>query len=221
MKQNHKTGSVYLHDIPLARAWDTLIQALETADLWKPLAVEEVQLESALGRVTAEPIWANLSSPHYHAAAMDGYAVQAADTHGASDRAPVTLRVGPDAVYINTGEPMPGWADAVMPIENVETIEETVDGPLEAIRIRTALAPWTHVRSMGEDMVATELVLPAGHELRPIDLGAIAGSGHNTVRVWRRPRVAIIPTGTELVPPGTPVRGGHHRVQLPDPVGSG
>ena len=208
MKQNHKTGSVYLHDIPLDRAWDILIQALETADLWKPLAVEEVQLESALGRVTAEPIWANLSSPHYHAAAMDGYAVQAADTHGASDRAPVTLRVGPDAVYIDTGEPMPDWADAVMPIENVETIEETVDGPLEAIRIRTALAPWTHVRSMGEDMVATELVLPAGHELRPIDLGAIAGSGHNTVRVWRRPRVAIIPTGTELVPPGTPVRAG-------------
>ena len=208
MKENHKTGSVYLHDIPLDRAWDTLIQALETADLWKPLAVEEVQLERALGRVTAEPIWANLSSPHYHAAAMDGYAVQAADTNGASDRAPVTLRVGPDAVYIDTGEPMPGWADAVMPIENVETIKETVDGPLEAIRIRTALAPWTHVRSMCEDMVATELVLPAGHELRPIDLGAIAGSGHNTVRVWRRPRVAIIPTGTELVPPGTPVRAG-------------
>ena len=208
MKHNHKTGSVYLHDIPLDHAWDILIQALETADLWKPLAVEEVQLESALGRVTAEPIWANLSSPHYHAAAMDGYAVQAANTHGASDRAPVTLRIGPDAIYVDTGEPMPDWADAVMPIENVETIEETVGGPKDAIRIRTALAPWTHVRSMGEDMVATELVLPAGHTLRPIDLGVIAGSGHNTVRVWRRPRVAIIPTGTELVPPGTPVHAG-------------
>ena len=204
MKLNHKTGSVYLHDIPLDRAWDILIQALEIAGLWKPLEVEEVQLENALGRVTAEPIWANLSSPHYHAAAMDGYAVRAADTYGASDRTPVTLRVGPDAVYIDTGEPMPDWADAVMPIENAETM----DDPLEAIRIRTALAPWTHVRSMGEDMVSTELVLPAGHLLRPIDLGAIAGSGHNTVRVWRRPRVAIIPTGTELVPPGTPVRAG-------------
>ena len=208
MKQKHKTGSVYLHDIPLARAWEILIQALEAADLWKPLAVAEVQLESALGRVTAESIWANLSSPHYHAAAMDGYAVQASDTHGASDRTPVTLRIGPEAVYIDTGEPMPEWADAVMPIENVETIEETADDFLEAIRIRTALAPWTHVRSMGEDMVATELVLAAGHKLRPIDLGAIAGSGHDTVRVWRRPRVAIIPTGTELVPPGTKVHTG-------------
>ena len=135
---------------------------------------------------------------------MDGYAVRAANTYGASDRTPVTLRIGPDAVYIDTGEPMPDWADAVMPIENAET----VDDPREAIRIRTALAPWTHVRSMGEDMVSTELVLPAGHLLRPIDLGAIAGSGHDTVRVWRRPRVAIIPTGTELVPPGTPVRAG-------------
>ncbi len=209
MKENHKTGSVYLHDIPLARAWDMLIQALETADLWKPLAAEEVQLENALGRVTAEPIWASLSSPHYHAAAMDGYAVQATATSGASDRAPVTLRIGPDAVYIDTGDPMPEWADAVMPIENVESIEETVDGRArEAIRIRAALAPWTHVRSMGEDMVATELVLPAGHKLRPIDLGAIAGSGHDTIRVWRRPLVAIIPTGTELVPPGTPARVG-------------
>jgi putative molybdopterin biosynthesis protein len=70
------------------------------------------------------------------------------------------------------------------------------------------LAPWTHVRPMGEDMVATELVLPAGHELQPVDLGAIAGSGYSTIRVWRRPRVAIIPTGSELVPPGTAVKAG-------------
>ena len=72
-----------------------------------------------------------------------------------------------------------------------------------AIRIRAAVTPWSHVRTMGEDIVATQLVLPAGHTLRPVDLGAIAASGHAAIRVARKPRVAIIPTGSELVPIGT------------------
>ncbi|MDW8186421.1 MAG: hypothetical protein RMM07_14360, partial [Anaerolineae bacterium] len=69
-----------------------------------------------------------------------------------------------------------------------------------AIEIRASVTPRQHVRLMGEDMVATELVLPANHTLRPVDIGALAGCGHTEVRVYRRPRVAVIPTGTELVP---------------------
>ena len=83
-------------------------------------------------------------------------------------------------------------------IEHVQPV--TLDDGGAGIEIRAALPPWHHVRSMGEDMVATELVLPANHRLRPVDLGALAGAGHATVRVIRRPRVAIIPTGSELVP---------------------
>jgi putative molybdopterin biosynthesis protein len=205
MTDSQHLKNVYLHDIPLEKAWATLIESLESAGLWKPLQSEEVPLDEALGRVTAEPVWAHLSSPHYHAAAMDGFALRAVDTSGASDRTPLTLQVNLDAVYVDTGNPMPEWADAVVPIEYVEPVEETGE---RAIRIRAAVAPWTHVRAMGEDMVATELVVPAGHELRPVDLGAIAGSGHHWIQVWRRPRVAIIPTGTELVPIGSEVEAG-------------
>jgi putative molybdopterin biosynthesis protein len=117
------------------------------------------------------------------------------------------------AVYVDTGDPLPDWADAVIPIENVEPLDEKGEIAPDArrpasIRIRAALPPWNHVRPMGEDIVATQLVLPAGHILRPVDLGAIAACGHDRLKVARRPRVAVLPTGTELVPVGKPVRAG-------------
>ncbi|MEW6567892.1 MAG: molybdopterin biosynthesis protein [Chloroflexota bacterium] len=202
-------NTIYLRDIPLPEAWARLQRALQQAGLWEPLEAEEIPLDEAAGRVTAEPIWAATSSPHYHAAAMDGYALRAADTEGASDRAPVTLRLGSQVLYLDTGDPLPTWADSVVPIENVEPEGKTEGGrAAEAIRLRAAVAPWTHVRPMGEDMVVTELVLPAGRVLRPVDLGAIAGSGHARVRVRRRPRVAVLPTGSELIPVGQPPRPG-------------
>ncbi len=207
MTKRSKRDSIYLHDIPLEHAWSAFTEALERAHLWGGLEKEQIPLDRALGRVTAEPVWAKISSPHYHAAAMDGYALRAAESDGATDRSPVTLTIGDHATYVDTGDAMPPWADAVVPVEQVERIHSQA-GELEAIRLRAGLAPWSHVRPMGEDMVATELVLPAGRILQPVDLGAIAGSGHDTVNVWRKPRVAIIPTGTELVPPGTAVQAG-------------
>jgi putative molybdopterin biosynthesis protein len=200
---------IYLHDIPLSEAQARFVEALEKVDLWSPLQPEEIPLDQALGRVNAEPIWARRSSPHYHAAAMDGFAIRANDTANASDRAPMTLKIPTQALYVDTGDAMPVWADAVIPIENVEPIEIGAKRQdWQSIRIRKAFAPWTNVRPMGEDMVATELVLPSGQILRPIDIGAIAGSGHKTVRVWRKPRVAILPTGTELVPIGSDAKPG-------------
>lgn len=206
--------SVYLHDIPLAQAQARFWQALQAAGLDGVLAVDEIPLdEHACGRVTAEPVWAVLSSPHYHASAMDGFALRASATSGAMPTAPVVLRLGEEAVYVDTGDPLPDWANAVVPIENVESLDETLALTSDlrapyALRLRAALPPWSHVRPMGEDIVATQLILPAGHMLRPVDLGAVAAGGHTSIRVCRKPRVAILPTGTELVPVGQPVKRG-------------
>src|SRR5688500_5644838 len=144
---------------------------------------------------------------------MDGFAVRAITTNGAISSKPLTLQVGPEAEYVDTGDPLPVWANAVIPIENIESLDEAGDITKEIrkpafIRIRASVPPWSHVRPLGEDIVATQLVLPAGHLLRPADLGAIAASGHLQIRVARKPRVAILPTGTELVPIGSNLKAG-------------
>ena len=160
-----------------------------------PLPGESVALARAPGRVTAEAVYARLSAPHYHAAAMDGYAVAAAATFKATETRPQTLRVPEDARPVNTGDALPAGTDSVIMIEHTQEAE---GGTV----IRSAVAPWQHVRPMGEDMVASELVLPPNHVLRPVDLGALAGCGYHSVAVRRRPRVALLPTGSELVAPG-------------------
>lgn len=201
-------SSVYLHDVPLAEARQRFLEALESVGRSAAGPAEPVPLAEALGRVTAEPVWARLSSPHYHAAAMDGYALRAEETAGASDRTPVDLQVGSQALYVDTGDALPEWADSIVPIEAIEPVGAGERGSAQAIRLRAALAPWSHVRPMGEDLVVSELVLPAGHTLRPVDLGVLAGSGYAEVQVRRKPRVAILPTGSELVPPGSVARPG-------------
>jgi len=194
--------NIYLEDLPLDEAWGRFRDALSEAGLWRPMPAETIPVAQAAGRVTALPVWARLSAPHYHASAMDGYAVRAQDTIGANETSPLSLQLVPadepeprasrPALAVNTGQALPSWADAVIMIEHAQPVSA-------GIEIRAAVAPWQHVRPMGEDMVATELVLPANHRLRPVDLGAIAGSGHATVAVYRQPCVAIIPTGSELL----------------------
>jgi putative molybdopterin biosynthesis protein len=213
---------VYLKDIPRPEAQERLRSALLAVDLWGVLGTEEIPLdENAIGRVTAAPIWARISSPNFHAAAMDGFAVHSHATVGASPASPVTLPILPEddsqamsrATYVDTGDPLPMWADAVVPIENVEPLDEGGHPASAArapamIRIRAATPPWAHVRPLGEDIVATQLVMPAGRVLRPVDLGAIAAAGHDRIGVARRPRVAIIPTGSELTPIGSELGAG-------------
>ncbi len=206
--------SVYLNDIPLQEALNRFNRALREHDIFDAFAAETIPLDvEAVGRVLAAPVWAKISSPHYHASAMDGFAVRAEETGGASPTSPVILTVGEQTVYLDTGDPLPLWANAVIPIENTEPLDENLaldENPRTPakIRIRASVVPWKHVRPMGEDMVATQLVLPAGHVLRPVDLGAIAGCGHDRIAVRRKPRVAILPTGTELVEIGKPVKSG-------------
>lgn len=207
-------SKIYLDDIPLNVARSRFHEKIEKAGLWKILGVDRLPLdENLVGRILAETLWARISSPHYHASAMDGFAVRSSSTYGALETAPVTLHTGVETAYLDTGDPLPEWADAVIPIENVEPqyndgSKTTDPRQPESIQIRAAVSPWSHVREMGEDMVATQLVLPQGQKLKPVDLGAAAGAGYDTLAVARKPRVAVIPTGTELVYPGDPLQAG-------------
>jgi putative molybdopterin biosynthesis protein len=204
---NKLSRHIYLEDIPLDEAKAALENALVEHDLWRPMAAENIPVSEANGRITATAVWAKMSAPHYHASAMDGFAIRAQDSEGATETSPVQLTLvdaaEPEpklerfAAPVNTGHPLPVWANAVVMIEHTQQVKDENGNP--AIEIRASLAPWHHVRPMGEDMVATELVLPANHKLRPVDLGALAGSGHAVVSVYRKPKVAIIPTGSELV----------------------
>jgi putative molybdopterin biosynthesis protein len=206
--------SVYLQDIPLEEAKGRFEAALKAAGLWGRLSQETIPLdENALGRVLAEPVIAKVSSPHYHAAAMDGFVVRAKQTAGAQPSNPLVLNIGDQARYVDTGDPIPEGFDAVIPIENVESLDEAGGIATNirlpgSIRIRTAVTPWSHIRMMGEDIVVTQLVLAEGQVLRPVDLGAVAAAGYREIQVARKPRVAILPTGTELVPIGSKLSPG-------------
>ena len=193
----------YLSDIPLDDALQRFLGALEEVEGLSPLPAQLVPVHQAQGRITASAVHAAASSPHYDAAAMDGIAVKAADTTGASETAPVSLSVGSQVAWVDTGDPMPPGYNAVVMIEHVHQVDEST------VQVMSPVAPWQHVRTLGEDLVATEMVLPENHRLRPVDLGACAAAGITEIPVRRQPRVAIIPTGNELVQPGsTPLKPG-------------
>jgi len=157
---------------------------------------EKITSRAAGSRITSRPVVARFSSPSFHAAAMDGIAVNAEDTYGAADDAPVSLNLkNGQAVAINTGHPLPDGRDAVIMIENV-----LLDDNQEYGTIRAPIYPWQNVRKIGEDIVATELLFPTHHQLKPADLGALITAGCSHVWVRKKPKVLIIPTGNELVP---------------------
>jgi len=155
--------------------------------------ITRVKAEESDGRITAEPVFARRSAPSYHSSAMDGIAVKAEQTYGATERLPMTLALEKDAVWVNTGQPLPKPFNAVIMIEDVHMID---DGHVE---IRSSTYPWQHVRKVGEDIVATQLLFPQNHRIRAYDMGALISGGVFSVNVRKRPRVAIIPTGSELI----------------------
>jgi putative molybdopterin biosynthesis protein len=190
----------FLRDVPLARAREQWRRVREQAGCPARVEPVTVALGDAVGRVTAQPIWAARSSPPFDAAAMDGIAVRSPDTVGASESAPLLLE--PAAfVVLDTGDPMPDGFDAVVMREHVHY----VDGRAE---LRGAVAPYQHVRSIGEDISATELLLPEGHRLRPVDVAAAGASGATALTVRRAPVVAILPTGDEMRPIGSELAPG-------------
>ena len=154
---------------------------------------ESVAVTDAVGRILAAPVYADISSPHFHAAAMDGYAVKAERTFGASEIQPIELLVGEDAVAVNTGNVMPPDTDAVIMIEHIRVAEK------DRVIIEKPAFPWQHVRKIGEDIVATELLFARNHQITPYCIGALLAGGVFSVTVKAKPRVLIIPTGSELV----------------------
>ena len=194
MTHSHHHGRrYYLQDIPLDDASSRYADALNQAGALTLTDSEQVPIQDALGRITADAIWALRSVPHYDAAAMDGVTVRSTDTVGASESSPLTLTLPDQAAWVDTGDPIPDGFDAVIMVEVVREIDDYT------IEIRSPVPPYNHVRPLGEDIVQSELLLPQNHRLRPPDLGACAAAGVTSIQVRRKPTVAIIPTGTELV----------------------
>ena len=189
-------NSPFVSDVPADAALELWLTACATAGCAERLGTIEVPLAKAVGRVTAAPVWATRSSPVGDAAAMDGIAVLARDTSGASQTTPLLLPAD-RYVVVDTGDPMPDGCDAVVMREQVHMVDD-------AAEIMAAVPPYQHVRSIGEDVSAGELLLPQGHRLRPVDVAAAAAAGQTDLVVRRRPRVAVIPTGDEIVPVGSP-----------------
>ena len=194
------TASPFIRDVPAARAQAAWRDAREAAGCPARIPATRVPVEQAAGLVTAGPVWAVRSSPPFDASGMDGIAVRAADTLGASETTPADLP--PDAYdVVDTGDPMPAGRDAVVMREHVHYHGKTAE-------IRAAVPPYQHVRSIGEDVSAGELLLPEGHRLRAVDVAAAAAAGATHLSVRRAPVVVILPTGDEVRPIGTPTGPG-------------
>jgi putative molybdopterin biosynthesis protein len=189
-------SSAFISDIPAEQALQAWQQACRETGCPLRVPATRVPVGQATGRVTAEPVWATRSSPAFDAAAMDGIAVRAADTVGAGETTPVLLPAGAYEL-VDTGDPLPVGYDAVVMREQVH---HTADGSAE---LRAAVPPYQHVRSIGEDITASELLLPVGHRLRPVDVAACAAAGATELVVRKQPKVVIVPTGDEIRPVGT------------------
>ncbi len=196
MKRN-----LYLKTTPVAESVERYMQALRAAGILTP-KTERVNVYDSLGRVTASPVFAKCCSPLFNAAAMDGIAVIAARTASASERNPQRLKRGVDYRIVDTGDPIKAPYDAVIMAEDLIEIDE------ETVEITASAAGWQHVRPLGEDIVAGEMLLPTNHVIRPVDIGVLLAGGILEADVFARPRVGIIPTGSEIIPPHATPREG-------------
>jgi putative molybdopterin biosynthesis protein len=183
-----------------------------------PLGIEDIALAEALGRVLADDVMARVGVPSFDRSNVDGFAVRAADTFGATELAPKTVRlvaepidagIAPqinlqtgDAVPIATGGMLPRGADAVVMVEHAD-----VHGG--ELIVRRAVSPGSGISFAGSDIAAGETVLRVGTVLTSRETGVLAAIGENQIAVWRQPRVAIISTGNELVEPGEPMQSAH------------
>ncbi len=165
----------------------------ENFQFFNGLSNETIPAPDAVGRVLAEPVTARLSSPDFHSSAMDGIAVKAESTFGTSETRPKELVVGEDAFYINTGNVMPQNTNAVIMIEHVNVLDQS------RVEIEAPAFPWQNVRKVGEDIVATELLFSQNHAITPYCVGALLSGGIFHVSVRKKPKILIIPTGSELV----------------------
>lgn len=189
----------YLSNVPLDEARERYRARLR--ELGFAAEPETVPVSESCGRITAGPVYAHICAPHYPASAMDGIAVRAKRTFGATETTPVTLSET-DYLMVDTGDPLPEGCDAVVMIEDV------VRNPDGSVRLYAPAAPWQHVRQIGEDICAGEMVLPSHIRISPAAVGAMLAAGVLSVPVLRHPVVGLIPTGDEIVPPTDDPRPG-------------
>lgn len=186
--------TIYLSNKPLSEAKELWSRTLHNHGFYSGNRSETIAVDDSLGRITAAPVFALRSSPSYNAAAMDGIAVHFSDLHGASEARPIRLQ-SDRFTAVNTGNAIPAGCNAVVMIEDVNYINDN------EVELHMPATPWQHVRTIGEDIVATELILPEGHTIRAIDQGAMLATGVVEVGVIRPPKAHVIPTGSELIQP--------------------
>ena len=192
-------GFEYLTNVPLLQAREDYLKLLIEQG-YAP-RTEVIPVQNACGRVTARAVYAHICAPHYAASAMDGVAVKARDTFGATETTPITLSPS-QFLVLDTGDPIPEDRDAVIMVEDI------VKNPDGSITIHGAAAPWQHIRQIGEDICAGEMILPSHMEVSPSAIGAMIAGGVLELEVIRKPVIGIIPTGDEIIPPCTDPKPG-------------
>jgi len=188
--KNNKKRNLYLNNVPVEEALSLYFSALEGLLVPK---IEKIPVEESLDRITSSAVFARLSSPLYNAAAMDGIALRAADTKGARESNPLYLIAQKDFIYVDTGDPIHHPYDAVIMAEDLIQIDE------EKIKIMESASAWQHIRPIGEDIVAGEMIISSRHKIRPIDIGVLFSGGITHIDVFSKPKVAIFPTGNEII----------------------
>lgn len=186
--------NIYLETVDIEEAKEIFYNKF--SDLYKD-NVEKISIFDALNRVLSKPVFALVSNPHYNASAMDGIALNAEVTYGAHERNPITLVEGKDFKYVDTGDYIGGEYNAVVMIEDVFPQE---DGTVQIIK---SSHPWEHIRVVGEDIAVGDMILPSFHKISPVDIGAMISAGITEIEVMKKLKVGIMPTGSEIVNPGT------------------
>lgn len=192
-----KKRNLYLQTIPVEEAREKYLSAVSQI---VDVKYETIDVTQSLDRVTAKAVFARYSSPLFNASAMDGIAVNAADTSAATETNPVILKED-QYVVVDTGDPIHPPCDAVIMAED---IVETDEG----VKIIASAHSWQHIRPIGEDIVAGEMILPSSHKIRPIDIGVLLSAGILKIDVVKKPEVAIFPTGTEIIEPDAEIEDG-------------
>jgi len=192
-------GFEYLTNVPLQQAQREYLQLLRENGF--AAKTERIPVQQACGRMTAEAVYAHICAPHYAASAMDGVAVTAKDTFGATETTPITLPAD-QFVVVDTGDPIPENCDAVIMVEDIVKNDDA------SITIHAAAAPWQHIRQIGEDICAGEMILGAYMTVSPSAIGAMIAGGVLEIAVIKKPVIGIIPTGDEIIPPCTDPKPG-------------
>lgn len=189
--------NLYLKTIPVEEAREKYLERVREIIERKH---ETIPVIESLGRITGCAVYARYSSPLFNASAMDGIAVKASDTSGATEVSPIILSED-KYIVVDTGDPIHPPYDSVIMAEDIVETEE-------GVKITASAAAWQHIRPVGEDIVAGEMILPGGHNIRPIDVGVLLSAGILEIDVIKQPRVAIFPTGTEIIEPGETPKDG-------------